>query len=382
MKNKIFYILIMFLIISFSTSFSIVKADEYTLLEPLPCIEGTGNNCTTGETIPKININTYIAYVFKFSIALAAFLAVVMIIWGGFQYLISESPIKKMDGKATITNAVLGLAGVLVSYLILRTIDPRLVMINTTIPPIAIKDIGDVNKFIDRLGEDIQKLNEVNKAEVSNLQNLNIDIQKSIDALEKKKEDEGLTPEEDSNLASFKSELKRNEAKIIKIFAVYRGSNNFSDAIIYLGKPGNYITDSPNTSKLGELTDIGKIALDDYLYQINSLDEYANKLKTLNDYENATMVSMRKNFYIEQIKEEQRIAKDIISYLKYKDYPEMRSRYEPNLKKDLEDYSKPDSLGAGYRTDNELMKEYQTLKEMRVKAIQGVLGINTPQSSN
>ncbi len=372
----------MFLIISFSTSFSIVKADEYTLLEPLPCIEGTGNNCTTGETIPKININTYIAYVFKFSIALAAFLAVVMIIWGGFQYLISESPIKKMDGKATITNAVLGLAGVLVSYLILRTIDPRLVMINTTIPPIAIKDIGDVNKFIDRLGEDIQKLNEVNKAEVSNLQNLNIDIQKSIDALEKKKEDEGLTPEEDSNLASFKSELKRNEAKIIKIFAVYRGSNNFSDAIIYLGKPGNYITDSPNTSKLGELTDIGKIALDDYLYQINSLDEYANKLKTLNDYENATMVSMRKNFYIEQIKEEQRIAKDIISYLKYKDYPEMRSRYEPNLKKDLEDYSKPDSLGAGYRTDNELMKEYQTLKEMRVKAIQGVLGINTPQSSN
>ena len=113
---------------------------NYTLLEPLPCITGTGNNCTAGSSVTSINIQTYIVYIFKLMIALAVFAAVVMCIIGGFQYMLSESVLKKQDAKDTIKNAVLGLTGALLSWLILYTINPNLVNVSlVTVPSLNLK---------------------------------------------------------------------------------------------------------------------------------------------------------------------------------------------------------------------------------------------------
>ncbi len=115
------------------------EGHEYTLLQPLPCIQGTstGGECAT---TPTIDLNGYIGYIFKFAIALAAFLAVIMIIWGGVETMTSEVPFIKSNGKDKIQNAVIGLVMVLASYLILVTIDPRLVEINTSIDKLKIND--------------------------------------------------------------------------------------------------------------------------------------------------------------------------------------------------------------------------------------------------
>ena len=135
---------------------------EYTLLEPLPCIPNAQQTCE-GGLVKKVSINTYISYIFKFSIALAAFLAVLMIIIGGFQYVTSDIPGAKGDARQRIENAIYGLILIFASYLILYTIDPRLVQVKTTIDPVS-KPITSFNPNLDDLtdfGTTVQAQKEV-----------------------------------------------------------------------------------------------------------------------------------------------------------------------------------------------------------------------------
>jgi hypothetical protein len=133
-------IILIIIVFSFGIASPIpVKAQalpaNYTLLEPLPCITGV-TNCAAGATsTPTINIQTYIVYIFKLMVALAVFAAVVMCIIGGFEYMLTDSVSKKLDAKGTIKNAILGLAGALLSWLILYTINPNLVNVSLVTVP-------------------------------------------------------------------------------------------------------------------------------------------------------------------------------------------------------------------------------------------------------
>ncbi len=52
-----------------------------------------------------------------------------MIIWGGMEYITSFGNLSKMSsGKEKIENAVIGLLIILISYLILQTINPQLLV--------------------------------------------------------------------------------------------------------------------------------------------------------------------------------------------------------------------------------------------------------------
>lgn len=115
-------------------------ADTYTLLEPLPAIDGTGQaNCEPNNgMICKIDTQTYLSYVYKFAIAFAAVAAVVMIMYAGFEYATTDIIGTKSAAKARIYNALMGLATMLASYLILQTIDPRLVQVETTLPEVKV----------------------------------------------------------------------------------------------------------------------------------------------------------------------------------------------------------------------------------------------------
>ncbi|MEY2664401.1 MAG: hypothetical protein RIT04_209 [Candidatus Parcubacteria bacterium] len=131
-------------------------AKEYTLLEPLPCIEGEGSKCVKGETIQKIEISQYINYMFRLMIALAIFLAIFMFTYGAFEYMTSEAVGSKSDAKQRMWNSVLGVVAALASYLILYTIDPRLVQINAAVPAINVKNLEPVD-----LGSSINNINEL-----------------------------------------------------------------------------------------------------------------------------------------------------------------------------------------------------------------------------
>jgi hypothetical protein len=88
---------------------------EYKLLEP----EAFGTKITTATSL-----GDFLSQAFQFGLAIAAALAVVMIVWGGVEIMLSETPFGKSSGKEKIWDAIWGLGLALVSWLILYTINP------------------------------------------------------------------------------------------------------------------------------------------------------------------------------------------------------------------------------------------------------------------
>jgi len=78
-----------------------------------------------GDTVP--DINEYIKGAFKPFLGLIAALSVVMIIWGGLEYIFSQVPGIKTEAKQRIWAAILGLILALGAYLLLETINPQIV---------------------------------------------------------------------------------------------------------------------------------------------------------------------------------------------------------------------------------------------------------------
>lgn len=92
----------------------------YTLLQPLPA-EGKPLN-------ENVTLTEYLTWIYRFALAMAGFLAVLMIIIGGVEYIASGANEKlRSDAHSRIENALWGLALALAAYLILYTINPKLV---------------------------------------------------------------------------------------------------------------------------------------------------------------------------------------------------------------------------------------------------------------
>ena len=103
-----------------SSSQSSESGFTYTLLQPLPK-EGT-------DLSENVTLEEYLTWAFRFVLALAGFLAVMMIVIGGVEYIISgASEAMRGEAKKRIENAIWGLVMALVSYLVLYTINPSLV---------------------------------------------------------------------------------------------------------------------------------------------------------------------------------------------------------------------------------------------------------------
>lgn len=93
----------------------------FTLLQPLPT--------ESGDFLSKnVTLKQYLTWAYKFVLALTGFLAVMMIVIGGVEYVISGAN-ESMRGEAhkRIWGAITGLILALVAYLVLYTINPSLV---------------------------------------------------------------------------------------------------------------------------------------------------------------------------------------------------------------------------------------------------------------
>lgn len=87
----------------------------YCSLEP----KAFGDTLTTAP-----NLSSFLSQVFSFGLAIASALAVIMIVWGGVQIMLSDSVFNKEEGKNKIWGAIWGLLLALVSWLILYIINP------------------------------------------------------------------------------------------------------------------------------------------------------------------------------------------------------------------------------------------------------------------
>ncbi len=102
---------------------AVFSADSggYQLLSDLPGIQTVGTGQNFAEQTQKVII---------FIIGFSTVLAVLMMVIGGFQYMMGESIGMKKDGKDRATSAVGGLVLLLISWVILNTINPELLNLN------------------------------------------------------------------------------------------------------------------------------------------------------------------------------------------------------------------------------------------------------------
>jgi len=93
----------------------------FTLLQPLPT--------DSGEPLKtNVTLKQYLTWAYKFALALTGFLAVMMIVIGGVEWIISgASESMRSEAKKHINGAITGLIIALVAYLVLYTINPSLV---------------------------------------------------------------------------------------------------------------------------------------------------------------------------------------------------------------------------------------------------------------
>jgi hypothetical protein len=93
---------------------------KYTPLEP-NAFGGIGK-----EISEQTSLEDFLSYAFELGLAICAALAVVMIVWGGVEYMLSESMFSKEEGKKKIRNAIYGLLLAVFSWLILYIINPSI----------------------------------------------------------------------------------------------------------------------------------------------------------------------------------------------------------------------------------------------------------------
>ncbi len=131
------------LLVTSSFSFTVLAVtnstytvSDYQLLVPLP------DGGVTQTSVSPTNLVGYVNSMFRLFISLAVVLAVLMIVYGGFLYMSTDAITGKKEGKEIIKRTLWGLLLLLVSFLILNTLNPDILSIGDTFDPIPVPVTG------------------------------------------------------------------------------------------------------------------------------------------------------------------------------------------------------------------------------------------------
>lgn len=125
MKKTLIYLILTFSFLLFS---GVVFAKPIDLQVPIP-VPG-------GELTKSVeDLGEYISIFYQFFVTSAGILATVMIILGGYRWIVAAGNAQKIgEAKETIISAVLGLVLALTSYILLNTINPAI----TSLKPLTV----------------------------------------------------------------------------------------------------------------------------------------------------------------------------------------------------------------------------------------------------
>ena len=129
--RKFLFIVVVFVSLS-GVAYAAAGDITYTPIEPLPCPNGTCDQ-------PGTNFPAFVSTIFKVLIGFGGLFAVVMIVIAGIGYMLSESAIDTSKAKARAQAALWGLLLLAASWLILNTINPKLLEFN-------LSSIGNLGK--------------------------------------------------------------------------------------------------------------------------------------------------------------------------------------------------------------------------------------------
>lgn len=96
---------------------------------------------TDGGTVAISFLAQYVAAIYRYAVQISVFVAIIMVIYGGFRYLIGSGAGDIKRGREIIQDAIIGMLLVLGAYIILFTINPQLVSF-TALNLEAVKRIG------------------------------------------------------------------------------------------------------------------------------------------------------------------------------------------------------------------------------------------------
>jgi hypothetical protein len=337
--------------------------DEYKLLEPIPCIQGGDVSCLSNgqnvQTLDKISFNGYVGYAYRLTIALAVFLTVVMMIVGGFEYMLSESFTKKGAGKDKMKDAALGLLGVLISYTVLETIDPRLVQIGVNIEPITVNNLssgGNTSEnFLNSLDQGLGSLSAQSLRDVANSGE-----QRRI-KLERIKELEDLMSNEQEPAAYKEYEIERDRLKsdIVNIDSGIQKS--LFQAVSQESLRNSLIIIDDLENKYSSLTNKFN-GEDDVNLLIKKIEDRYSAVQDKLNVSDKQQIQKEKQFYIDQIKEEKDLMSIIFLYKnivannsKKKELKDSLNNLSTTYKKQLDSLSKLPSSSLN-ETNKELLK--------------------------
>ena len=362
---KKIYLLLIITLAFFGKSFVAYGAitDEYKLLEPIPCIQGGDVPCLSNgqnvQTLDKISFNGYVGYAYRLTIALAVFLTVVMMIVGGFEYMLSESFTKKGAGKDKMKDAALGLLGVLISYTVLETIDPRLVQIGVNIEPINVYSLsggGNTSEnFLNSLDKDLGSLSAQSLRDVTNSGEEKKVKQARIKELENLmgiEQDPVTYKEYEIERDKLKADVVNIDSGIQKSLFQAVSQESLRNSLIIIDDIENKY--SSLTSKFTDEEDVNLL-----IKKIE--DRYAAAQEKLN-VSDKQQVQKEKQFYIEQINEEKQLMSLVALYKnviviesKKKEIKDSLNNLSTTYKKQLDSLSKLPSSPLN-ETHKELLK--------------------------
>jgi hypothetical protein len=336
--------------------------EDYKLLEPLPCIDGGSVDCKNTGPLDTISFEGYVGYVYRFSIALAVFLTVVMIIIGGFEYMFAESFTSKSSAKDKMTNAALGLGGVLVSYLVLQTIDPRFVQLGVDIEPINVQNLKleEVDQFKNQLASDMERVSLESLRNIGIIQDNKDQKNKAILDLEEKIK--STTDPED--LYQLKTDLEKLKLEATALES--EQSREVYRAIAFSSfKSSISIIDDTNNYKESALNSLATFDADDELKKtLSPIAETYTKYTPKMGIEDKQKVDKENKFFNEQIKKEQDL---MLLINKQKD----AGNYGVFLLDLKKEYEAVKDSGTG---NPEIDKLYSDIIKSRINKINIVLG--------
>ncbi|MFA5840928.1 MAG: M15 family metallopeptidase [Candidatus Paceibacterota bacterium] len=118
---------------------NLAEDTKYYFLSPLPCTGTPESGCVDGklksfDPIGDNKLGAYLNLMIKIFIGICAVLAVIMIVMGGIEYMMTELVSGKEAGRERIRNALLGLLLALGAYTLLNTINPNILITDIPLP--------------------------------------------------------------------------------------------------------------------------------------------------------------------------------------------------------------------------------------------------------
>ena len=162
--KKLIFIIIFTILIALPESYIFSQGDNLEIKYPV--IPGE----PTPPTVISMGLPNYIKYIFNFSIAIIGIIIFGVLIYSGFQYIISTgSPEKLGSAKKGITSALIGIVVLFSAALLFNTINPELTKLETPdlsiIEPVITPGIYLCNYKIDNIANIISRYTDENATE-------------------------------------------------------------------------------------------------------------------------------------------------------------------------------------------------------------------------